>query len=142
MDEAQALADRVAIIAGGRIVAEGAPETLAAQRGTEIRFTLPAEAAPAELPRVSGEVAARDRNVEISTDDPMGDLLALTGWAAGRGAALEGLTVTGPHARRHAPGADLRPRARRRLADIRKLLAWLVVGLVVAMRTFRWERAA
>jgi ABC-2 type transport system ATP-binding protein len=34
--------------------------------------------------------------VEISTEDPTGDLLALTGWAAGRGAALDGLTVTRP----------------------------------------------
>jgi ABC-2 type transport system ATP-binding protein len=86
----------VAIIAGGRVVAGGSPEALGAQRGTEIRFTLPAETAPAELPRVSGEVAARGRNVEISTEDPTGDLLALTGWAAGRGAALDGLTVTRP----------------------------------------------
>jgi ABC-2 type transport system ATP-binding protein len=97
MDEAQALADRVAIIAAGRIVAEGSPDDLAAaQRATEIRFALPADAGPAELPRVSGEVAARGRNVEISTEDPTGDLLALTGWAAGRGAALDGLTVTRP----------------------------------------------
>jgi ABC-2 type transport system ATP-binding protein len=97
MDEAQALADRVAIIADGRIVAEGTPADLAAaQRTTQIRFTLPAEAARAELPRVSGEVASRGRNVEISTDDPTGDLLALTGWAAGRGAALDGLTVSRP----------------------------------------------
>jgi ABC-2 type transport system ATP-binding protein len=96
MDEAQALADRVAIIAAGRIVAEGAPADLAAQRGTEIRFALPAHAAPAELPRISGRVVTRGRNVEISTDDPTRDLLALTGWAAGRGAALDGLTVTTP----------------------------------------------
>jgi ABC-2 type transport system ATP-binding protein len=97
MDEAQALADRVAIIAAGRIVAEGTPADLAAaQRGTEIRFTLPAEVAPADLPRVSGGVATRGRNVEISTDDPTRDLLALTGWAAGRGADLDGLTVTRP----------------------------------------------
>jgi ABC-2 type transport system ATP-binding protein len=98
MDEAQALADRVAIIAAGRIVAEGAPADLAAaQHGTEIRFTLPAEAVPAELPRVSGKVATRGRNVEISTGDPTLDLLALTGWAAGRGAALDDLTVTRPN---------------------------------------------
>jgi ABC-2 type transport system ATP-binding protein len=96
MDEAQALADRVAIIAAGRIVAEGPPAALAAQRSTEIRFTLPAGSAPAELPRVSGEVATRGREVEISTEDPTGDLLALTGWAAGRGAALDGVTVTRP----------------------------------------------
>jgi ABC-2 type transport system ATP-binding protein len=97
MDEAQALADRVAIIAAGRIVAEGTPADLAAaQRSTEIRFILPAEVTPAELPRVSGGVTTRGRNVELSTDDPTGDLLALTGWAAGRGAALDGLTVTRP----------------------------------------------
>jgi ABC-2 type transport system permease protein len=34
----------------------------------------------------------------------------------------------------HGPGAVS--------ADLRKLLVWLVVGLLVAMRTFRWERAA
>jgi ABC-2 type transport system ATP-binding protein len=96
MDEAQALADRVAIIAAGRIVAEGAPADLAAQRSTEIRFTLPTEVASAELPRISGQVATQGRNVEISTDDPTRDLLALTGWAAGRGSALDGLTVAHP----------------------------------------------
>jgi len=96
MDEAQALADRVAIIAAGRIVAEGAPADLAAQRSTEIRFTLPAGVGSAELPRISGEVATRGREVEISTDDPTRDLLALTGGAAGRGAALDGLTVARP----------------------------------------------
>ena len=96
MDEAQALADRVAIIAAGRIVAEGAPSDLAAQRSTEIRFTLPAGVGSAELPRISGEVATRGRDVEISTDDPTRDLLALTGWAAGQGAALDSLTVARP----------------------------------------------
>jgi ABC-2 type transport system ATP-binding protein len=35
--------------------------------------------------------------VEISTGDPTLDLLALTGWAAGRGAALDDLTVTRPN---------------------------------------------
>jgi ABC-2 type transport system permease protein len=34
----------------------------------------------------------------------------------------------------HGPGAVW--------TDMRKLLAWLVVGLLVAVRTFRWERAA
>ena len=97
MDEAQALADRVAIIAAGRIVAAGTPAELAAQRSTEIRFTLPAGAAPADLPRVAGGVAVRGRNVGISTDDPTHDLLALTMWAAGRGAGhLDALTVTRP----------------------------------------------
>jgi ABC-2 type transport system ATP-binding protein len=98
MDEAQALADRVAIIASGRIVAEGAPADLAAaQRSTEIRFTLPADATSAELPQVSGSLTIQGRTVGIATDDPTLDLLALTSWAAGRGAGrLDGLTVTRP----------------------------------------------
>lgn len=34
----------------------------------------------------------------------------------------------------HGPGATW--------PDVRKLLVWLIVGLAVALRTFRWERAA
>ena len=34
----------------------------------------------------------------------------------------------------HGPGAIW--------SDLSKLLAWLVVGLLVSLRTFRWERAA
>ena len=34
--------------------------------------------------------------MEVSTTDPTRDLLALTGWAAGRGAGLDGLTVARP----------------------------------------------
>jgi len=97
MDEAQALADRVAIIRAGRIVAEGTPADLAAaQRVTEVRFTLPADAVPGDLPRVSGAVLGGGREVEVSTKDPTGDLLALTSWAAGCGVGLDGLTVARP----------------------------------------------
>ena len=63
----------------------------------EIRFAQPADATPAELPRVTGGVTTRGRSVEISTEDPTRDLLALIWWAAGRGAGrLDGLTVTRP----------------------------------------------
>ena len=52
MDEAQVLADRVAIIAGGRIVAEGRPGQLGgrATPTTEIRFRLPNGVGVGELP--------------------------------------------------------------------------------------------
>ena len=43
LDEAEQLADRVAIIAGGRIIAEGSPQSLAAgQTRTVIQFRMPA----------------------------------------------------------------------------------------------------
>ena len=55
MDEAQALADRVVVIAAGRIVAEGPPESIGgrASASVHIRFSLPDGVDPADLP-VSG----------------------------------------------------------------------------------------
>ena len=74
-----------------RMRSDGSPGT------HEIRFALPADVTPAELPRVSGGVTTRGRNVQISTDDPTRDLLTLIWWVAGRGAdRLDGLTVTRP----------------------------------------------
>ena len=45
MDEAEHLADRIAIIAAGEIVAEGTPQTLGgrAQMAARLRFTFDAE---------------------------------------------------------------------------------------------------
>ena len=52
MDEAQALADRVAVISDGQIVAEETPSTIGGRdtARTRIRFTLPAGFAAADLP--------------------------------------------------------------------------------------------
>ena len=57
MDEAQALADRVAILAAGRIVAEGPPDQLGDrdERATRISFRLPARGR-----RRGAPAAARD----------------------------------------------------------------------------------
>ena len=59
MDEAQALADRVAVISDGQIVAEGTPSTIGGRdtARTRIRFTLPAGFAAADLP--AGAVSRR-----------------------------------------------------------------------------------
>ena len=58
MDEAQHLADRVAVMVAGEIVASGPPESLAGrdEQPTEIRFVLPAGVALADLPRLPGRV--------------------------------------------------------------------------------------
>jgi ABC-2 type transport system ATP-binding protein len=95
MDEAQYLADRVAVIAAGRIVAEGAPDTLAGRdlATTRVRFRLPDGAAPpADLPagRVLGGFT------EVTTDDPVHLLHRLLGWAVDEGVELDGLEVTRP----------------------------------------------
>jgi ABC-2 type transport system ATP-binding protein len=93
MDEAQNLADRVAVISRGRIVAEGPPDTIGGRRNAEttIRFVRPAgERPPLRLSDVG------DGLVEVRTADPTGVLHELTRWAVDRGLQLDGLEVRRP----------------------------------------------
>ncbi|MGZ8572003.1 MAG: ABC transporter ATP-binding protein [Actinomycetota bacterium] len=95
MDEAQFLADRVAVIAKGKIVAEGPPATLAGRQSMEARieFRLPPGAPdPPDL----GQVPAGDGHLQIRTGDPTEPLHELTGWALERGVSLEALEVHRP----------------------------------------------
>jgi ABC-2 type transport system ATP-binding protein len=100
MDEAQVLADRVAVISGGLIVAEGPPSRLAGRdNATEIRFSLAggAAAAPGELPDVGpAKVVLDGPAVVVTAQDPTPALHVLTGWALERGVTLENLTVARP----------------------------------------------
>ncbi|MGZ6808740.1 MAG: ABC transporter ATP-binding protein [Blastococcus sp.] len=96
MDEAQALADRVAIMAGGRIVAEGTPDGLAGRdtaRAT-VRYRVPPGAVPPPPP-LSGP-AAVDGHVEFVPDDLTSALHQLTGWALDHGVQLDSLQITRP----------------------------------------------
>jgi ABC-2 type transport system ATP-binding protein len=96
MDEAQTLADRVAIISAGRIVATGSPESLG-DRGapqTEIRFRLPDGMGAADLPVAEARVEAG--MVTLNVADPVPALRELTTWAGQRGVGLPGLTVGAP----------------------------------------------
>jgi ABC-2 type transport system ATP-binding protein len=96
MDEAQRLADRVTIIAGGEIVAAGTPEDLGDRENqpATITFKLPAGVAVGEVP--GGGEAGEAGEVMLSTTSPVAALNELTGWALGRGVDLEGLEVTRP----------------------------------------------
>jgi ABC-2 type transport system ATP-binding protein len=99
MDEAQALADRVAIISAGRIVASGQPEDLGGDRDqrTEINFRLPAGVAAAELPDSVRTLARIDAAaVSLSADDPVPVLRELTVWASERHVGLPDLQVRRP----------------------------------------------
>jgi ABC-2 type transport system ATP-binding protein len=93
MDEAQFLADRVAVISGGKIVAEGPPATLGGRdmAKARIRYRPTSGAVPPE--GLSGPVGA-DGYTEIAPDDVVETLHRLTGWALDQGAGLDGLQVT------------------------------------------------
>ena len=95
MEEAQHLADGVAIIKGGVIVAEGTPDTLVAdRRRAVIAFEPPAETLTDGLSVAA--VPGPRGTVELHTDDPVADLALLCGWARERGLDLPGLRVTRP----------------------------------------------
>src|SRR3954468_11294506 len=99
MDEVQALADRVAIISAGRIVATGSPEELGGDREsrTEISFRLPTGVRSPDLPfavRTSARIDAE--GVSLSARDPVPVLRELTNWAAEKGVGLPGLLVRRP----------------------------------------------
>ncbi len=93
MDEAQFLADRVAVIVAGRIVAEGPPATLGDrnQAKARIRYRPPTGATP---PGGLCAVPGPDGYTEITPDDVVQTLHQLTGWAIDHGASLDGLEVT------------------------------------------------
>jgi ABC-2 type transport system ATP-binding protein len=95
MDEAENLADRIAIIAGGRIVAEGTPQTLGGRErmAARISFTLPPGVAEAELPLPA---SAHDGRVEIQSELPLADVRTLADWALGRGLDVGDLEVRRP----------------------------------------------
>jgi ABC-2 type transport system ATP-binding protein len=95
MDEAQVLADRVAIIAAGRIVAHGTPDSIGARASNAavIRFGL----ANGEIPPDALAAApVTGGSWEIQTEAPTRVLHTLTGWAVEHGLELDRLEVRRP----------------------------------------------
>jgi ABC-2 type transport system ATP-binding protein len=101
MDEAQYLADRVAVIAAGRIVAEGPPSTLGDRNlaAARIRYRTPDDAATpdgATAPDGLAGTPGADGFTEIASLDVVADLHRLTGWALENQITLDGLEVARP----------------------------------------------
>lgn len=99
MDEAEYLADRVTVVAGGEIVAEGTPDTLGGRHTatTRISFTAPPDLAASDLPTIDGGlVTVANDTVTVEADAVTGALHTLTGWALERRIEFEGLTVSQP----------------------------------------------
>lgn len=103
MEEAQFLADRVAIVSEGRIVALDTPENLGDRRRlpTTITFAVPEDADLSGLEGIGqtqthGVAEAGFRPVTVSTHEAVADLNRITGWAIDRGIELQQLEVRRP----------------------------------------------
>jgi ABC-2 type transport system ATP-binding protein len=95
MDEAENLADRIAVIAGGRIVAEGTPRTLGGRErmAARITFSLPDGVGVDALPL---RAEADDGRVVVETVHVLADVRTLADWALARGLDLPDLDVRRP----------------------------------------------
>jgi len=95
MDEAQYLADRVAVIAAGRFVAEGTPETLAGRNTERTRLVLPAGAGVVPAAEL-GFVGDAEHGFSLKAADLTASLNALSTWAIGADASLDALEIYRP----------------------------------------------
>ena len=98
MEEAQHLCDRIAILAEGRIVAEGTSSALISLAGaTTVRFTRPATLDVDELSRGTGLVfRVEGDSVAASIADPQAALLRVLHWAEANAVVLDGFEVVRP----------------------------------------------
>ena len=96
MDEAQELADRVAVISRGKIIEEGTPATLGGRdlARARISFALPGGYSAADLPVQAA--AGENGRLVVEADEPTELLHRLTGWALDHNTTLPGLTVDRP----------------------------------------------
>ena len=100
MEEAERLADRIAVIAAGQIVAQGTPQTIADRqlRAAQITFTLPGATTAKELPASLAEriEAQRSGRLLLASTTLAADLHLLSGWVLEHGFELDDLEVTRP----------------------------------------------
>ncbi len=89
LEEAEALADRVAIMHEGRVAVAGTLSAIVAAQPSGFSATLPDGAG--DLPPISGTVERDGSRVQVRTDDLQGDLTEFLGWAAARGVRLTDL---------------------------------------------------
>jgi len=100
LEEAQALADRIAILSQGLVIAEGRPDELGGpERNRTVISFRPDGHSVTDLPEElvgRAEAGGTEGLVRIATDDPTGDLGLLVAWAGDRGVELDSLEVRRP----------------------------------------------
>jgi len=96
LDEVEALADRIAVIVNGRVVAEGTPGTLGGRSDAQAVVAFEVPAAERRLPAVvAGSVVESDgARARVTTDCPTAVVVGLAAWAGDM--ELPGLTVSRP----------------------------------------------
>ena len=99
LDEAEHLADRVGVLSGGELIAEGTPRSLVERASpTMIRFALPpsVDAADASMfTELLGVPVRVDAGVvEAGIEHPTAAVHRLTGWAIEAGVELDSLSIT------------------------------------------------
>jgi len=94
MDEVEALANSVAVLARGRLVATGTPSSIGGRDRGEvtIKFTLPDGVTASDLPVAPSRLDGV--SVEVVTDDDVAVLARIVNWALERGLKLPGLSVS------------------------------------------------
>jgi ABC-2 type transport system ATP-binding protein len=100
MEEAERLADRIAVISHGEILASGTPQTLGARElmDATISFTLPEGVAFADLPApLEASAPGEDRIVRLRAAAPVSSLFVLTRWAVEHDLDLPDLEVRRPN---------------------------------------------
>ncbi|MEW1615811.1 MULTISPECIES: ABC transporter ATP-binding protein [unclassified Streptomyces] len=90
LEEAEALADRLAIMHQGQIVTAGTTAEVTASQPARIRFTLPDDVPAGHLP-LSLRAGAQGQRIEIRTAALQESLHELLGWARESGVQLLGL---------------------------------------------------
>ena len=97
MEEAQAVCDRVALLVGGQIVAEGDPASLGTSIApSRITFLRPPARISLDDLATLGDVHAEGAVVTIEVAEPVDALRSLLSWSRRRDVALRSLSVTPP----------------------------------------------
>jgi ABC-2 type transport system ATP-binding protein len=97
IDEADHLADRIIVLADGRLITDTTPRQLRATGGpSTIRYPL-ADSAAADLPTaLADHLDPAGRTIVIRSTDVTGTLRELVGWAESHGIDLAGLEIGPP----------------------------------------------
>lgn len=100
MDEAENLADRIAVIVSGKVIAEGTPRTLGGRdRMTAVvRFTLPAGLTTNDLPQELRALEQKDDSglVNLRSAYPLREVGVLATWSFAKGIEIPDLEVHRP----------------------------------------------